>query len=123
MEFKYILNEFKSNLDFVQTLIANAGSYKYTRVEYRTFDEGMCDACFFILPKTEVKNEFEAFIILCTIQLHFFEEWNLKETTSKHADSVLNLWLLPEVNSYEFITMSSEQIHREIGGIIFSTFL
>ncbi len=120
METKVSLSEFKSNLDLVKTYIANSSTKKFTCIEYRTFDEGMCEANIFVLPKSEVADEFEAFVTLCNFQLHFYEEWMLSDTTAENADSILNLWMQPEVEGYLYETLSSIKVHKEIDWIISS---
>ena len=118
MESKISLSEFKSNLELVETYIANSSTKKLTRIEYRTFDEGMCDANLFVISKSEIADEFEAFVTLCNFQLHFYEEWSLSDTTSENANSILNLWVQPEIESYLFDKLSSSEVHQEIDWII-----
>lgn len=59
MKYKVSLNEFKSNLNLVREYIVNSSTKKLTHIEYRTVHEGMCDVNFFVLPKSEVRNEFK----------------------------------------------------------------
>ncbi|AUI87915.1 hypothetical protein BS333_16120 [Vibrio azureus] len=118
MESKISLSEFKSNLELVETYIANSSTKKLTRIEYRSFDEGMCDANLFVISKSEVADELEAFVTLCNFQLHFYEEWSLSDTTSENANSILNLWVQPDIESYLFDTLSSSEVHQEIDWII-----
>lgn len=120
MVLKVSLSEFKSNLELVKTYIANSSTKKLTRIEYRTFDEGICDANLFVIPKSEVADEFEAFVHLCNFQLHFYEDWMLSDTTSENANSILNLWMQPEVEGYLYNSLSSSEVHKEIDWIISS---
>lgn len=118
MNSKVSLSEFKSSLNLVKTYIENSSTKCVTRIEYRTFHEGMCEADLFILPKNEVKDEFEAFVTLCTYQLHFYEEWVLADTAAKYGDSILNNWMLPEVERYAYASLSSDDVHNEVDSII-----
>ena len=118
MESKLSLREFKSNLEMVKAAIADTATKNVMRIEFRTFDEGMCEADLFVLPKREVADEFEAFVTLCTYQLHFYEEWLLTDTTSEEAESIVNLWMQPEVEGFLFKPLSPAEVHKEIDWII-----
>jgi hypothetical protein len=118
VESKVSLNEFKSNLNLVKAYIVESSSKSVTRIEYRTFDEGMCDANLFVLPKAEAKDDFEAFITLCNFQLHFYEDWLLTDTTWENADSIVNLWMQPEVEGYSFVFLSPAEVHKEVDWVI-----
>lgn len=118
MKSRISLNEFTENLELVRAYIANSPAKNFTCVEYRTFNEGMCEANFFVIPKSEVVDEFEAFIALCNYQIHFYEEWVLSGTTPEYIDSVLNRWMHPEVEGYLYKSLSSDEIHKEIDWII-----
>lgn len=118
MERKVSLNEFKLNLDLVKNYIAETSAKPIDRVEYRSCDESMCDANFFVLPKVNTKDDFEAFVTLCNFQLHFYQEWLLSDTTSENADLIVNRWMQPEVERYCFEALSSDRIHKEMDWII-----
>jgi hypothetical protein len=115
---KVTLSEFKSNLDLVKAYIIESSTKPVTCIEYRTFDEGMSDANLFVLPKENAKDDFEAFITLVNFQLHFYEEWSLTDSTSESVNSIINLWMLPEIEKHSFETLSPAQVHKEIDSII-----
>ena len=68
------LEKIKSYFKQVENILSNSTRVHIDRVEYRTFDEGMCDAVYFICKKSQGLNSLEAFIILVIHQLHFYEE-------------------------------------------------
>jgi len=48
----------------------------------------MCDAVYFICKKSQGLNSLEAFIILVIHQLHFYEEWDILETTTTDLKNI-----------------------------------
>ncbi|MFM2476834.1 hypothetical protein [Celerinatantimonas sp. MCCC 1A17872] len=118
MELKNLLTEFQSNPDLVKRYIALCAEIVPRCIEYRTCDEGMCNANLFVLPKKRVTDSFQAFVLLLNYQLHFYEQWPLTETTLDNAEQIYNLWLLPEVKAYSYKEISSKDIHIQIDGII-----
>jgi hypothetical protein len=117
MESEISLSEFTSNIELVKTYIAEASHKSVTRIEYRTFDEGMCGADIFVIDKDKVHHKFEAFVTLCTFYLHS-KEWPLTDINSKSADTIFKLWMLTEVEAYTFEALSIEQIHGQINWVI-----
>jgi len=117
MEFSVFLREIKSNPELIKAYIENSSTKKLTHIEFRTHDE----ANIFVLPKSEVLVDFEAFVTLYSIQLHFFEGWTLSDNTSEDVDNILNLWLQPESEEYLYKEMSSTEVHKEIDWVIGST--
>lgn len=115
---KIWLEDFQSNLNLVKKYISESERKTVTRIEFRTFDEGMCDANLFTCLKSEVKNQFDAFVTLCNYQRLFHDGWLLGETNSERSDSIVNLWMQPEIEGYSFELLSGEQVHREIDWII-----
>ncbi|MCP3922482.1 MAG: hypothetical protein GY714_07855 [Desulfobacterales bacterium] len=86
-------------------------------VEYRTRSEGYCTLYFYIIPKIEVKTALEALISLANYALHFFEEWDLEETTEDYLENIINRWILPEYSRYIYTEIDSERVLNEINGI------
>lgn len=118
MMWEISLDNFKQKPDLVENYILDSQAKAITTVEYRTFDEGMCDATFFILPKNNVQSVFEAFVTLCNCYLHFYQEWALSETKPEHIDDIVNRWLLPEMEQYSFTKMSETEIKKQTEPII-----
>jgi len=105
MESEISLDEFISNIELVKKQVAEASRKLVTRIEYRTHDEGMCNANIFVISKDKVQNQFEAFVTLCTLS----------------ADAIFKLWMLPEMEAYTFEALSIEQIHGQIHWVIGET--
>jgi hypothetical protein len=104
---------FKSQIKRVKTYILDTPKKAITRIEYRTFDEGLCDATYFVCPKTDVQNRLEAFVILYNYQLHFHECWMLLDTKVEDLDNIINLWILPQLEKFCFTQLSTDDIRSE----------
>jgi len=117
MESSVFSNEIRSNNDLIKTYIKNSSTKNVTYIEYLAYDE----ANIFVLPKSEVLFDFEAFVTLYSTQLHFHEGWTLSDTTSENIDAILNLHLQPESEQYLYKELSSAEVHREIDWVISST--
>ncbi|MBO1257081.1 hypothetical protein J3L16_15460 [Alteromonas sp. 5E99-2] len=123
MELSISFSQLKANLDVIRKLIANISAINVTHIEYRTFDEGYCNADFFVLSKNEIKDELEAFIVLWTYQLHFYEEWKLTDTNVCSTDSIVNVWMLPTLEKYLFNQLPPDQVSKEIDSMVRSILL
>lgn len=112
------MSRFKSDLDLVKTYVANIADKNLTHIEYRTCDESMCSIDICMIAKTDVIDEFEAFIHLCNYQIHVIDNWKLSETTIDNAGLILDNFLLPEVANYLFKPLSSNDVHESIDWVI-----
>ena len=107
------LEKIKSNFKQVKNILSNSTR---DRVEYRTFDEGMCDAVYFICKKSQGLNSLEAFIILVIHQLHFYEEWDILETTTTDLKNIFYIWLLPILEKANFKKLTELEVQEQHNG-------
>jgi len=54
MKYEVSLDSFNENIDFVKKSIFRNINKKIKTIEFRTLDEGLCDAIYFICSKEEV---------------------------------------------------------------------
>lgn len=99
----------ESNLDcsLVEELLAAPGLMRHHLLhalatpvevlEFRTRDEGLCDARFYYCGKAQAAMPAQALIALLNRELHQVEEWALEETTPEHVGDLMERWLLPEL--------------------------
>ncbi|WCD83207.1 hypothetical protein [Pseudomonas sp. TUM22785] len=66
-------------------------------LEFRTRDEGLCDARLYHCGKAQAATPAQALIALLNRELHQVEEWALEETTPAHVGDLMERWLLPEL--------------------------
>lgn len=111
------LEKIKSNFKQVKNILSNSTR---DRVEYRTFDEGMCDAVYFICKKSQGLNSLEAFIILVIHQLHFYEEWDILETTTTDLKNIFDIWLLPILEKANFKKLTELEVQEQTQWIVYS---
>lgn len=112
------LDRFINNPELVKRYIADSVSKDVARIEFRTFDEGLCDATLFSISKDQVEGEFEALITLLNHQLHFDHEWTMAHADTDNADSILQVWMQPEVMRFSFKELSTAQVHEQMDWII-----
>lgn len=112
------LKTIKSNLELVKIFLLNSTKAQVDRIEYRTFDEGMCNAVYFIYKKSDFISSLEAFITLLNHELHFYQEWNILETTTEDYNSILDNWLLPVLEKANFHKLTDADIQEETQWII-----
>lgn len=102
--------ELSSNKPLFKTMVNNALSIACSRLEYRTTDEGLSCATYFICRKSAVANDATlAFSTLITHKIHFYEEWDITETKFEHIDSIIDLWLIPELSRAEFQALFNDE--------------
>lgn len=111
------LDVINSNLDLLKFHIASTSDLTVNRVEYRTFDEGLCDATYFYCSKSDVLDTFEAFVKLYNYQLHFYEEWELGDKSVEYSSDILKLWILPELKKASFNEVAGDTVLNETSGI------
>lgn len=99
----------ESNLDrsLVEELLAAPGLMRQCLLhalttpvevlEFRTRDEGLCDARFYYCGKAQAATPAQALIALLNRELHQVEEWAMEETTPEHVGDLMERWLLPEL--------------------------
>ncbi len=104
---------FREQLSLIKKHLLETPKKAIVRVEYRTFDEGLCDAEYFILPKVNVQSILEAFVSLYNCQLHFYECWILSDITVDDLDNVINLWILPQLEKFCLTELSADEILAE----------
>ena len=112
------VSKFKSNIELVMKYIANISNKNITHIEYRTRDESIGNIDIFMISKTDVIDEFEAFIHLCNYQIHFIDSWKLSETTLSNAGLILENFLLPEIANYLFRPLRSSDVTESIDWVI-----
>ncbi|EQM67928.1 hypothetical protein QYE80_08560 [Pseudomonas tohonis] len=66
-------------------------------LEFRTQDEGLCDARLYHCGKAQAATPAEGLIALLNRELHQVEEWAMEETTPEHVGDLMERWLLPEL--------------------------
>ena len=110
----------EENIDLVKSYILKTKFKEVSRIEYRTFDEGVCDAYIFTIAKSSIVDGIDAFTTLYNSALHFFEYWELSDTTKEDADNITDLWMLPEINKYTFKKLSKDDVHKEIDSLIYT---
>lgn len=101
------------NIDDSVEKIISSQQKKVDYIDFRTVDEGWCYANLLVSPISEYQNDYDAFVSLLNIQLHFDEEWDLTETNSENARDVLNT-LLCRIKNFEVKRISNSKIQEEI---------
>jgi hypothetical protein len=114
------LEKIKSNLKQVENILSNSTRVHIDRIEYRTFDEGMCDAVYFICKKSQGLNLLEAFITLVIHELHFYEEWDILETTTTDLKNIFDIWLLPILEKANFKKLTELEVQEQTQWIMYS---
>jgi hypothetical protein len=108
----------QANIDLVKNYVLASATKNVTEVDYRTADEGMCSANYFIYAKNNGHSSLEAFVTLFNYRLHFEEEWNLASLQPPDADNIVNIWLQPQLEKYCFTPLSVAEIQQETAWII-----
>ncbi|MEB6668768.1 hypothetical protein MXM33_17280 [Acinetobacter vivianii] len=114
------LEKIKLNLKQLENILSNSTRVHIERIEYRTFDEGMCDAVYFICRKSQGLNSLEAFITLLIHELHFYEEWDILETTTADLKNIFDIWLLPILEKANFKTLTELEVQEQTQWIVYS---
>ena len=114
------LEKIKSNLKQVENSLSNFTRIHIDRIEYRTFDEGMGDAVYFICKKSQGLNSLEAFITLIIHELHFYEEWDILETTVADLRNIFDIWLLPILEKANFKELTELEVQEQTQWIVCS---
>jgi hypothetical protein len=96
--------------------LLHSSSIRVDHVEYRTLDEGLCSASIFFCKKETDSLTSFAFLALMNHALHFYEEWNIKETFNNEIDLIVEKWLVPAIHKAEDIP--HEDARKNIQGII-----
>ncbi|ENW79437.1 hypothetical protein F908_02919 [Acinetobacter sp. NIPH 284] len=113
------LEKIKSNFKQVKNILSNSTRVHIDRIEYRTFDEGMCDAVYFICKKSQGLNSLEAFIILVIHKLHFYEEWDILETTTTDLKNIFDIWLLSILEKANFKKLTELEVQEQTQWIVY----
>ena len=80
----------------------------------------MCDAVYFICKKSQGLNSLEAFIILVIHKLHFYEEWDILETTTTDLKNIFDIWLLPILEKANFKKLTELEVQEQTQWIVYS---
>jgi hypothetical protein len=112
------LDNFHANAELVTTYILESANKIITEIDYRTSDEGMSSANYFICAKNSYQSSWEAFITLFNYRLHFEEEWILANINRQDADNIANLWLKPELEKYDLTPLLASEIQEQTKWII-----
>jgi hypothetical protein len=107
----------ESNLKLVREALFGAIDIKVNLIEYRTFDEGLSTAHYFICQKADFNSSLAAFITLLNFEQHFYEEWNISETTQENYDSILENFLLPALRKAKFKSMTEVDVYLQTHSI------
>ncbi len=112
----------------IQELISNQTVFKQMLIEslkipvecfeYRTFDECLCSANYFICSKKECTNSQQAFVTLINYELHFYQGWNIHETNEKDLDSISNIWLTPSLKQTKTKIITANESSNGVESIV-----
>lgn len=94
--------------------LLHALSTRVERLEFRTQDEGLCDARIYRCAKAAVSGPAQALVALLNHELHQVEEWAMEETTPAHVDSLAERFLVPELTNARPACISIEDATLEI---------
>jgi hypothetical protein len=114
------IQELLSDKNLLKQLLIESLSETIELIEYRTFDEGLCSANYFICEKSECQDAQKAFVALTNHELHFYEEWNIKETTATDLDTIADIWLKPNLKALMAKKINANEASADIENIIFS---
>ncbi|GAC1029557.1 hypothetical protein thsps21_03840 [Pseudomonas sp. No.21] len=116
----------ESNLDrsLVEELLAAPGLMRQCLLhalttpvevlEFRTRDEGLCDARLYRCARSGVATPAQALIALLNRELHQVEEWAWEETTPEHVGDLMERWLLPELANARPTRVDTDKATLEI---------
>lgn len=83
-------------------------------VELVSGNEGLANANFFLLDKATKLEPAQALVALLSIELHFYEEWELNETTKENVDLIVDHWLLKNCDHLRLLEISSATALAEV---------
>ena len=64
-------------------------------------------------------NSLEAFIILVIHQLHFYEEWDIIETTTTDLKNIFDIWLLSILEKCDFKKLTELEVQEQTQGVVY----
>lgn len=111
------LDVIHSNLDLVKTHMASTSDLTVSRIEFRTFDEILCDANYFYCSKVDVLDSFEAFIKLYNHQMHFNEGWGFDDESIEDRAYILKHHILLELDCVNFNEITGDTVLSETSRI------
>jgi hypothetical protein len=112
------LNNIKSQIDLVKQYLISSPDRSITRVEYRTFDEGLSQAYYFICAKSNLQNPLAAFITIYNHKLYFEQEWILADLSTEDVENTIQMWLFPELERLCFDKISADEINQQTAWIV-----
>ncbi|QDQ28290.1 hypothetical protein FNU76_19120 [Chitinimonas arctica] len=113
MRTTFTLNDLKANRPLLEEAILKSLSLQAPTLEIRTNDELLCSAYIIEVKKTSISSWAEAIVILANLELHWLEEWG-RELKDDDLSNIINLWLLPEFETYKPRMLDASQIKEII---------
>lgn len=86
-------------------------------IEVISGDEGLASAYFFTLDKATRLEPAQALAVLLNVELHFYEMWELSETTESNIDLIIDNWLLKNPGNLKLLDIPSDIALAEITDI------
>lgn len=108
------LNQLQTKTRQEKAAMLGAATKPSTLIEYRTYNEGLCTAYFFSTPKSIVKDDLEALMLLLTKQLFFHQGWSLTDLSADRLDNLYDQWFVPFFNRCEFTRLPIEEADEEM---------
>lgn len=108
------LNRLFENREALRWSLLQAPRTTYHIVELVSSDKCLASANFFLIDKAKKLEPAQALVALLSIELHFYEEWELDETTEKNVDLIIDHWLLKSCDHLKFQEISSTSALAEI---------
>jgi hypothetical protein len=97
--------------------MASTSDLAVSRIEFRTFDEILCDANYFYCSKVDVLDSFEAFIKLYNHQMHFNEGWGFDNESIEDRAYILKHHILLELDCVNFNEITGDTVLSETSRI------
>ncbi|BBP83103.1 hypothetical protein PHLH8_27450 [Pseudomonas sp. Pc102] len=97
--------------------LLHALAIRVETLEFRTHDEGLCDARLYRCARSDVATPAQALVALLNHELHRVEDWAMEETTPEHVDHLLQRWLLPELVNARPVSIDPQEATHEIASL------
>ncbi len=105
-----------SNVEgFLNAALVQSSQIGVDILEFRTIDESWCSAVLFSCKKNVCVEKYVSFLALLNHELHFYQEWNISETSPSDLELIAKNWLMPEINNA--VDIPASEAASQIGGI------
>ncbi|MCO7552659.1 hypothetical protein [Metapseudomonas otitidis] len=111
---RFLVDELLTTPGLMRQHLLNALAIRVETLEFRTFDEGLCDARLYHCARSSGATSAQALIALLNHELHRVQEWAMEETTPEHVDDLIQHWLLPQLVDARPTSINPQEATLEI---------